>query len=67
MLEGEKVRFDCQALVQRSEMGEVMQRHGKRWSRGGSPQREKGEGVTVALHGARARPRLGVSLWVLVV
>lgn len=37
----QKELFDWQALIQRSEIGEVLQKHGKRWSRGGSPQRKK--------------------------
>lgn len=49
-----KEAVDWQALVQRSEMGEVLQKHGERWSRSGSPT-EGGEsegsrcGATVQL------------------
>lgn len=34
--------FDWQLLVQRSEKGGMLEcrKHGKRWSRGGSPQRK---------------------------
>lgn len=47
------------ALVQRRDMGEVLEKHGKRWSRGGVGGPQKGEKGRRSLCGTTARPRLG--------
>lgn len=50
------------ALVQRRDMmGEVLEKHGKRWSRGGVGGPQKGKKGRRSLCGTTARPRLGLT------